>query len=504
PDIRVCAACLAELRDPRDRRYGYAFIACACCGPRYTILEALPFDREHTTMRDFPLCAACRAEYEDPASRRFHAQAIACPDCGPHLRLLDAQGREIAGDPIVRGAEILRCGGILAIKGIGGFHLACDAAAESAVAQLRARKRREAKPLAVMAANAAVALGLVEVSADAENDLRALWESPEAPIVIAPKRLTRGREPLAKSVAPGCDTYGVMLPYAPLHFLLFDAAPPTLVMTSANLSEEPICCDNAEAMSRLAGIADAFLLHDRRIRWRADDSVIIFPPTPSPTAPMILVRRSRGFVPRGMPAACEVDGIVGYGALLKNTFAVGKGSAIYPGPHVGDLDNDLAWAMYQEALANFLEMLQVQPRLAACDLHPDFPSTRLAEASGLPLVRVQHHHAHLAALLAETGAEAPALGFAFDGTGLGEDGNIWGGEVMAFDAANCERLWHLEYVPLPGGDRAAAEPWRMAVSYLWHHGFEPERYVSEAGAAEVKALLASAIPQPRTSSLGRL
>jgi len=492
PDAAICADCLRELTDGDDRRFRYPFINCTNCGPRYSIIEDVPYDRPNTTMRDFEMCAPCRGEYEDPADRRYHAQPVCCFDCGPELAMLDGDGGAIECDPVDFAREQLLAGKIVAIKGLGGFHLACDATNEQAVRRLRDRKHREEKPLAVMVGSYEQAERLVEMPEYGKR----LLESPVAPILVARKRKP---DVPAPSVSAVTDFYGVMLSYTPLHVLLFERDIEALVMTSGNLTDEPIAIDNEEAVARLAGVADFFLVHNRRIHLRIDDSVV------SATARRpIIWRRARGYVPRGIETGRDVHGIAGFGPLLKNTLAIGRGSVIYPGQHVGDLDNVSARDMFDEVYRHLREILDVEIEMVACDLHPDYPTTRLAEQTGLPAERVQHHFAHVVSLMAEKRVYDRSIGFSFDGTGYGDDGAIWGGEVLVFDPASYKRAFHLEYVPLPGGDKAAKEPWRMALAYLFHHGLDHAKYVRHERAAQIVALLESDLEVFRTSSMGRL
>jgi hydrogenase maturation protein HypF len=488
PDAALCADCRRELLDPTDRRYRYPFINCTNCGPRYTIILDVPYDRPQTTMAGFTMCAACRAEYESPADRRYHAQPNCCPDCGPRLAYGDATGDAA----LARAVQALRDGRIVAVKGLGGFHLACDARNEQAVRRLRRRKLRREKPLALMAADYDLAAALIEMP----DYARKLLESPAAPVLVG---FQRPGADVAPSVAAGNTCYGVMLPHAPLHVLLLRDGPDLLVMTSANRTDEPIVTQNDEAVERLEGIADGLLMHDRPIHARVDDSVVrahMHGPT--------IIRRSRGYVPRGIDVGRDVGGIVGLGPMLKNAPAVGRGSVIYPGQHVGDLSNAPALAMHDEVRAHLCSVMGVELRRIACDMHPDYPTTRIAQASGLPVSLVQHHHAHLAGLMAEKGLYDRAIGIALDGTGYGDDGQIWGGEVFAFDPTGYRRAFHLEYVPLPGGDRAAREPWRMALVHLRNAGEDWARYVQQDAARNVAALLDSDLPIFRTSSMGRL
>jgi hydrogenase maturation protein HypF len=441
PDVATCDACLEELFDPRDRRYRYPFLNCTDCGPRFTIVRAAPYDRRNTTMAGFSLCDDCRREYEDPSDRRFHAEPIACPACGPRLSV-----------PLDDAVRVLGEGGIVAVKGLGGYHLACDAESEEAVARLRARKHREEKPLAVMAAEPD---RLVELTPEEDRLLR----SPARPIVLArrapPARVVGS---VAESVAPGSPWLGVMLPYTPLHHLLCADVGRALVLTSGNLTDEPISVTDEDARRRLSSIADLFLAHDREIGRRCEDSVVRarFP-----------IRRSRGFTPSSLPLPLAAPApIVAAGAELKSTFCVALENAAFLSPHLGDLTGEDAYRAFRSDLELYLEMLDVEPEAVACDLHPDYLSTRWASEQGLPVFEVQHHHAHATACLAERGETGPALAVVLDGTGFGTDGTTWGGEVLRFDLETFERVAHLEPVPLPGGDAAVQEPWRTAASYL--------------------------------------
>jgi hydrogenase maturation protein HypF len=458
PDVAVCPDCLREMADPGDRRHRYPFINCTNCGPRYTILLDLPYDRARTTMRAFPMCDECRAEYEDPGDRRFHAQPVACAECGPRVWLADASGADLeCADAIARAAKLLRDGKIVAARGLGGFHLVCDARSRGAVRRLRARKCREEKPLAVMVASLDEARELAEVS-DVEA---ALLDSIQKPIVLLKKREGASGE-LAPSVAPRNHFVGLMLPYTPLHALLLDAARAPLVMTSGNLTDEPIATGNEEAVSRLAGIADAFLLHDRDIHIRTDDSVArVVMDVPR------VVRRSRGYVPR--PVAMPVEApepILAVGAELKSAIALARGRDVFGSHHIGDLKTPAAYGAFRQATAHLARVLEIAPRAVAADMHPDYLSTRWAhEESGLPVVEVQHHHAHIAACLAENGHAGSAIGIALDGVGYGPGGEVWGGEVLVADLVGYRRAGHLEPVRMPGGDAASEEPRRMAAAY---------------------------------------
>jgi hydrogenase maturation protein HypF len=441
PDVATCEACLRELFDPADRRYRYPFLNCTDCGPRFTIVRSVPYDRPATTMAGFPLCADCRREYEDPTDRRFHAEPIACPACGPQLSV-----------PLEQAVDVLVAGGVVAVKGIGGFHLACDAGSEEAVGRLRARKGREEKPFAVLTATP-------ELLADATAEEEALLRSPAHPIVLL--RRSTGA-PVAGAVAPGSPWLGVMLPYTPLHHLLCADTGRALVLTSGNLTDEPIAYEDADAERRLGAIADLFLAHDRPIHRRCEDSVVRagFP-----------IRRSRGYAPGSLPLPVTAKRpLVAAGAELKSTFCVARGGEAFLSAHLGDLAGENAYAAFRSDLELYLDMLGVEPEAIACDLHPDYLSTRWAWEQGVPVVEVQHHHAHAAACLAEHGETGPALAVVLDGTGLGTDGTIWGGEVLRCDLLGFERLAHLRAVPLPGGEAAVREPWRVAAAYLEQAG----------------------------------
>jgi hydrogenase maturation protein HypF len=570
PDLCVCPACLAELFDPANRRYRYAFTNCTDCGPRYTIAARLPYDRASTSMAGFTQCPECLAEYTDPANRRFHAEPNACPRCGPQLTLLDANGLRIPGDPVAEALARIQRGEIVALKGLGGFHLACDARNPTAVAELRRRKDREEKPLAIMVANVASLAGLVHVSA---AEVAAL-ESPARPIVLLKKR-DGGRlapspfkgegwgEGELRGVDDGMPWLGAMLPYTPLHTLLYneaagrssgiswldEAQPLALVMTSANPHGEPLITDNAEALAQLQGIADAWLMHDRDILIRCDDSVLRC--LPGSDAPQF-IRRARGFTPTAIPLSnptgvnaptvraewrealyrgkgpaldtpakqalgpnglkirfvtggCDV---LALGGFYKNALCFTRGSEAFLSQHIGDLDRVANCRALEAAVEHLQGLLQVQPQAIAHDLHPDFFSTqlalRLAERWQVPAIGVQHHHAHIAAVLAEHGVDEPVLGLALDGVGMGTDGSAWGGELLRVEGAGFERLGHLRPIGLPGGDRAAREPWRMGAAALALLGRGDEiatRFAAEPGAAQLAQLLAQGVPQ--TTSMGR-
>jgi hydrogenase maturation protein HypF len=513
PDAAICADCVADLCDPGGRRWRYAFTTCTHCGPRYTVSRRIPYDRAQTSLAGFPLCPDCHAEYTAPADRRFHAETTCCPACGPQLGLLGAAGEALPGDPVGEALRLLRAGGIVAIKGLGGFHLACDARNAGAVAELRLRKQREEKPFAVMGLNAASLAGYATIGA-AES---ALLQSAAAPIVLCPKG---GSE--LKGVAPGLAWLGVMLPATPLHLLLWHEAagrPPgttwlgedaelLLVMTSANPQGEPLVIGNGEACDRLAGIADAFLVHDRDIVVRCDDSVV----RAAAQGPAF-IRRARGHVPVPIPLADDGPAVLALGGYLKNTVCITRGREAWLSQHIGSLDNAATIGFLEEAVAHLLDILEVRPERIAHDLHPDFPSThlalRLAGEQGVPAIAVGHHHAHLASICAEHAVNEPIIGLALDGVGLGPDGSAWGGELLRVDGASCRRLGHLTTLALPGGDRAAHEPWRMAVSALHAAGlgYRVGGWLSQRHpghqAGPLLTMLDRKLRSPHSSSLGR-
>jgi hydrogenase maturation protein HypF len=468
-DVATCDDCLRELHDPADRRYRYPFVNCTRCGPRFTIVVRVPYDRANTTMAGFPLCDACRREYEDPTDRRFHAEPVACPVCGPSLSM-----------PVEEAVDLLREGRILAVKGLGGYHLACDAANEEAVATLRGRKHREDKPFAVMTAEP-------ESLADASVAEWELLRARERPIVLLRRRADA---PVAPSVAPGNPWLGVMLPYTPIHHVLVGDFGGALVMTSGNRSDEPIAVDDGEARQRLGNIADAFVTHDRPIHRRCEDSVVRagFP-----------IRRSRGYVPSALPLPVTASRpVLAVGAELKSTFCVARGSEAFLSPHLGDLDSELAWLAFGADRELYLDMLDVSPGTIAYDLHPEYLATKWALEQEVETIGVQHHHAHAAACLAEHGETGPALAVVFDGTGYGTDGTLWGGEILRCGLESFERVAHLEPVPLPGGEAAIREPWRVAAVHLEHAGLRVpfERW------SVVRPSLA--VNAPLSSGMGRL
>ena len=457
PDNPTCDDCLEELFDPADRRYRYPFINCTNCGPRFTIIKGVPYDRGHTTMAGFGMCDDCEAEFHDPANRRFHAQPNACPQCGPRVRLLDCHGHEILdGDPISHAVRLLLQGAILAVKGLGGYHLACNALDQDAVRRLRARKHREDKPFAVMAANLKAINQLCLVS---DQDER-LLASHKRPIVLLRKR---EKIQIAEAVAPGQRHLGLMLPYTPLHHLLLSDLDIPLVMTSGNVSEEPIAYKDGDALQRLVKIAEYFLVHDREIHIRCDDSV-----TRTIGRQELLIRRSRGYAPQPISVAVPfVQPVLACGAHLKNTFCLGKEQHAFIGHHIGDLENYETWDSFVKGIEHFKNLFAIEPAVVAHDLHPEYLSTKYAIGlNGPTKIGVQHHHAHVASCMAEHGLQGPIIGIAFDGLGYGDDGTIWGGEFLVATLSGYERRAHLRTVPLAGGDRAIREPWRMAVSYL--------------------------------------
>jgi hydrogenase maturation protein HypF len=502
PDVATCDDCLRELLDPGDRRYRYPFINCTNCGPRLSIITGAPYDRPRTTMAAFAICAACRAEYDDPGHRRFHAQPTCCPACGPRLRVLDGQGDPIAAaDPLAPFAEALCRGKIGALKGLGGYHLTCDARSNVAVAELRRRKLRDEKPFALMVLDLAAAESLCLV-APAERELLC---SRRRPIVLMRKRSDC---PVAADVAPGNPSLGVMLPYTPLHHLLLRAVADTpLVMTSGNRADEPIAYDDADAVQRLAGIADLFLVHDRPIHVRCDDSV-----TRVAAGAEMPLRRSRGHAPEpiALPMECPVP-IVAVGGQLKGTFALGRGRHAFVSHHLGDLDHFEAYRAFVKELHLYEELFDVRPRLLVHDLHPDYASTRHArargEADGIPLLAVQHHHAHMASCMAEHGLQGPVIGVSLDGTGYGTDGAVWGGEFLVGDYRQFRRAAHLRYVGMPGGEQAIREPWRIALAHLLDAGEGHALLAARVPASAVRTvaqILARRLNTPLTSSAGRL
>jgi len=456
-DLATCDDCRRDVAEPGGRRAGYAFTSCTRCGPRYTIATDVPWDRAGTTMAGFALCPACAREYEDPRDRRFHAEQTACPACGPRLRLVDAQGAAVPGDPVAAAAALLRAGGIVAVKGLGGYHLACDATSATAVATLRRRKQRDAKPFAVMVAD----LDAAERVAAPTPPERVLLADARRPIVLVARRAGAG---LAAELAPGLPVVGLMLPYTPLHELLLAAVGRPLVMTSGNRSDEPMACDDADALRRLGGgIADHVLAHDRAIANRCDDTVArVVAGRP------VLLRRGRGWVPGGLRVGRPFpQPVLGTGGHLKNAFCLGAGDTAWLGPHVGDLETHEACADFETMVARFQRFVGVAPAVIAHDLHPDYATTRWAlRQTGVTTIGVQHHHAHVASALAEHDLDGPVLGLAWDGTGWGPDGTAWGGELLLATLADYRRVATLRSIALAGGEAAIREPWRLALAVL--------------------------------------
>lgn len=524
-DTASCPDCLTELFEPEDRRWRYAFLTCTHCGPRYTVTRHLPYDRSQTSLADFTLCADCQREYLNPADRRFHAETTCCPVCGPRLTLCDALGNPLSGDPITETVRLLRQGAIVSVKGLGGFHLMCDATNGAAVARLRTRKVREEKPFAVLVASLAALSDYVDIG----EDEAALLSSAERPIVLLKKHPDCDQR--LPGVASGLLWLGAMLPTTPIQYLLFHEAagrpsgtdwlnaphPMVLVATSANPSGEPLVIRNDEALLRLKDIADAHLLHDRPIEVRCDDSVVRIMANTAEKSdsrlPFQFVRRARGYTPCAIKlATCGTNpNVLAFGGWFKNTICVTRGNEAFVSQHIGDLDSAATCRFHEESVARLLDLLEITPQIIAHDLHPDFYSTRAAHAFAaahqLPLVGVQHHHAHLAAVLAEHGHTGPALGLALDGVGLGSDGEAWGGELLRVDGAVFERLGALAPLPLPGGDRAAREPWRMAAAALWKLGRGDEiatRFAGQSAASGLATILERDLRCPPTSSLGRI
>jgi len=515
PDVAICDDCLRELFDPNDRRYRYPFINCTNCGPRFTIIQDIPYDRPFTTMAGFKLCPDCEREYKDPTNRRFHAQPVACPVCGPKvwLETKDERGKKDGDEAIVEVQRLLTEGKIVAIKGLGGFHLACDATNAKAVTELRTRKLRVDKPFALMMPN----LETIEQHCFVSDAEKALLTSSARPIVLLKKK---PESTIAEEVSPKQDWLGVMLPYTPLHYLLFNNSLFTaLVMTSGNLSEEPIATDNAEARERLANLADAFLMHNRDIYIRCDDSVVrvvednrqskivnrksIYP-----------IRRSRGYSPFPVKLPFDVPPLLATGSELKNTFCITNGNYAFLSHHIGDMENYETLKSFEQGVEHFERLFRVKPEAIAYDMHPNYLATRYAleraERENLPMIAMQHHHAHVAACMAEHGLSEPVIGVSFDGTGYGDDGAIWGGEFLVADTKSYQRAAQLEYFPLPGGDAAIKKPARTALALLWSLGIEWDNSlesVKEFCAEDqvtLRVQLEKKINTPMTSSMGRL
>jgi hydrogenase maturation protein HypF len=500
PDVATCDQCLSELFSPQNFRYRYPFINCTLCGPRFTIIRDIPYDRHRTTMAPFVMCPVCQKEYEDPSDRRFHAQPNACSACGPSLHLEDTEGKEVPGDPIVKTLDLLSKGTIVAIKGLGGFHLACDARNRDAVSSLRSRKFREDKPFAVMCQN----LEEVKEHCEVNKEEGKLLLSVERPIVILRRK---ENSPVTNAVAPYQDTLGVMLPYSPLHHLLLNSPLKALVMTSGNVSDEPISYRNKEAIRRLSKIADYFLFHNREIHMRCDDSVTrIFEGQP------YILRRSRGYVPSPIKLSFPLEMILACGGELKNTFCLTRGQYAFMSHHIGDLENLETLTSFEEGIEHFKRLFYIEPKAVTYDLHPDYLSTQYAlSIPDIPRMGVQHHHAHIVSAMAENGMEGDVIGVALDGTGFGLDGTIWGGEFIRSNLRDFDRLAHLKKVPMPGGSMAIKEPWRMAMVYL-SEAFGDEttklkidliRRIDPQKWDVLKRAIEKKINTPLTSSMGR-
>jgi hydrogenase maturation protein HypF len=504
PDIATCDDCKEEIFSSDDRRFGYPFTNCTNCGPRFTIIEDIPYDRPKTTMRKFKMCPRCRREYDDPLDRRFHAQPNACPDCGPSLELVDSEGRTVESKDVIRKAsKLLKEGKILAVKGLGGFQLACDATSHGAINTLRDRKRRPSKPLAVMIGD----IKEIERHCLVSKEEKKLLESPQCPIVLL--RWKKGSS-ISSAVAPNLKYLGVMLPYTPLHHLLLKESGLPLVMTSGNLSEEPIASDNDEALRRLRGIADYFLLHNRDIYARYDDSVYMV----EDGQPMA-VRRARGYAPYPVFLPFKAKQILACGAEDKNTFCLTRDEHAFLSQHIGDMENEETLEHFENTIQLYKKLFRVEPEIIAYDMHPEYLATKYAleagASSSLKLVPVQHHHAHIAGCLAENGVKDRVIGVAFDGTGYGTDGTLWGGEFLLADWKDFRRVGHFEYVPLPGGAAAIKKPYRLALSYLYTllgEDFSLEGLpLGDIKAAEIEIIkqqLKRKINSPLTSSAGRL
>jgi hydrogenase maturation protein HypF len=513
PDVCVCNDCLTEMHDPGDRRYGYPFINCTNCGPRFTIIRDIPYDRPETSMKDFVMCPDCRTEYEDPANRRFHAQPNACPVCGPTVFITDSRGIRLDAGPdtaLDMAANLLKKGHILAVKGLGGFHLAADAANDRAVRLLRRRKNRPHKPFALMARSGSLLFDHVRVSEEEKKQLCSFHR----PIVLLRKKNIHSCAGLSPALAPFNTCLGVMLPYTPLHYLLLEKGPGILVMTSGNRSGEPLSIDNQDALDAFSHIADYFLLHNRDIYFRADDSIVrVQAKQPR------FIRRSRGYAPLPVPLALVYPPILGCGAGMKNTICLTRENQAFVSQHIGDLENHKTHEFFSHTIEHFTKILDITPQAVAHDLHPGYRSTAHARQyardnapAGIPLVAVQHHHAHAVACMAENNLDEPVTAIVLDGTGYGTDGHIWGGEILAVTHAKFIRRAHLRYIPMPGGDRAVLEPWRMAASVLytamgssfvdldipWFQQMDKEKL------AFICQMMEKQINTPMTSSCGRL
>ena len=485
PDIATCQACLSELLNPSDRRYRYPFTNCTNCGPRFTIIEDIPYDRPETTMRYFQMCPQCQAEYENPLDRRFHAQPNACPKCGPKVELVDNQGKRVAeSDALASASQLLKRGKIVAVKGLGGFLLACDASNEAAVKTLRERKGRPSKPFAIMVNNVNEIKKHCYVSPEEEE----LLTCPQSPIVLMK---WKAGSSVSREVAPNLEYLGVMLPYTPLHHILLKDTELPLVMTSGNLSEEPIAKDNNEALKRLSGIADYFLVHNRDIYSRYDDSVAIVERGTSQ-----LVRRARSYAPYPVHLTFKCRQVLACGAEMKNTFCLTRDNYAFLGQHIGDMENMETLEHFDNTISLYKKLFRIEPEIIAYDLHPDYLSTKyaqeLSKSSNIKLIPVQHHHAHIASCVADNKLESSVIGVAFDGTGMGSDGHIWGGEFLVADYCSFDRVGHLEYLPLPGGDAAIKRPYRTAIGYV----------LSLLGKDTLRAIIASGAKHPQVAFIG--
>ena len=508
PDVSTCKDCLSELADPTDRRFKYPFINCTNCGPRYTIIEDIPYDRPKTSMKLFEMCPDCKKEYEDPLNRRFHAQPNACPDCGPSVFLTDTQGHLLERDSnraILRVADRLKKGDIIAVKGLGGFHLACDASNEASVARLRQRKKRPHKPFALMAKSVSVLEHAVHIDVNEKS----LLESYHRPIVLLNKKNQENDVPkIANSVAPKNTCLGAMLPYTPLHMLLLEAGPDILVMTSGNRSGEPLSIDNDDALNAFSHIADLFLLHDRDIYFRADDSIARIQKDKTR-----FVRRSRGYAPLPIPYEHSLPKILACGAGLKNTICLTRDKSLFLSQHIGDLENVKIYDFYRDTISHLKQILDIKPNLVVHDLHPGLMSTQYAQGlEGVETIAVQHHHAHAVACMAENHLNEPVIAITLDGTGLGTDGSIWGGEILLSRLDGFERKAHLGTIGMPGGDAAVLEPWRMAASILYQTFGDKAvdldipyiRNIELEKLEFIFQMLQKRINTPQTSSCGRM
>lgn len=494
PDTCVCDDCLRELFDPRDRRYRYPFINCTNCGPRFTIIKDIPYDRPNTTMAPFPMCPDCAREYGDIDDRRYHAQPNCCEKCGPRLFFLDGTGEPVPGDPIDRAVECLDRQGIVAVKGLGGIHLACRVEDPETAARLRARKHRDAKPFAVMCRDVETAARYCFISPQEAEQLA----SPRRPIVLLRKRQRGSFSHISEN-----GYIGVMLPYTPVHYLLFHRGPDALVMTSANLSDLPIIYKNEEALSALRGVADGFLLNDREIETRCDDSLLwVVDGRPYP------VRRSRGFVPFPMTVRRRGEDILALGAEQKASFTLFKGGHAFQSQHMGDLKNLETFSAWEQQIGHFQRLFDIRPKILACDLHPDYMSTAYAreraDREGLRLLQIQHHHAHMAACMADNGLDGDCIGIVWDGTGYGADGTVWGGEFLTGGYTAYSRRGTLFPLPLPGGDRAVREPWRVGAALLDAAGLDPAACYAPGDAARIQTMLSANLNCPVSTSMGRL